>query len=94
MQIYFSEKRFCGLNCFVYLALKLENMAVEIKTPEEQIVEHLENNGQKMNWLADKIGLSAGHLHSVLKGEDNVKRELTEENLKKINEALGTKFKK
>ena len=94
MQIYFSEKRFCGLNCFVYLALKLVNMAVEIKTPEEQIVEHLENNGQKMSWLADKIELSAGHLHSVLKGEDNVKRELTDENLKKINEVLGTKFKK
>lgn len=67
---------------------------IETKTPEELIVEHLENNGQKLNWLADKIGLSVGHLHSVLKGVDDRKRDLTEDNLKAINEALGTTFKK
>lgn len=64
------------------------------KTTEQLIVDHLENNGQKLSWLAKRIELSLGHLHSVLKGEGNVKRELTEDNLKKINEALGTKFKK
>lgn len=64
------------------------------KSAEELIVAHLEDNGQKMSWLADKLEITAGHLHSVLKGEGNVKRELTDENLKKINEALGTKFKK
>lgn len=63
------------------------------KTPEQLIVEHLENNGQKMSWLAEKVGVTAGHLHSVLKGEGNAKRDLTEENLAKINEALNTKFK-
>ena len=63
-------------------------------TPEELIVAHLEANGQKFSWLADKIGVTAGHLHSVLKGVENTKRELTDENLEKINEALGTKFKK
>lgn len=68
--------------------------SIETKSAEELIVEHLENNGQMMKWLADKIGVTAGHLHSVLKGEGNVKRELTDENLEKINEALGTKFKK
>ena len=68
--------------------------AIDTKTPEELIVEHLENNGQKMSWLADKVGVTAGHLHSVLKGIGFSKRELTEENLKSINEALGTKFKK
>jgi hypothetical protein len=68
--------------------------SIETKSAEEQIVEHLDNNGQKMSWLAEKIGVTGGHLHSVLKGEGNVKRELTEDNLEKINEALGTKFKK
>lgn len=47
-----------------------------------------------LSWLAGKIDISVGHLHSVLKGEGYTKRELTDENLKKINEALGTKFKK
>lgn len=59
---------------------------------EERIVSHLKDNGQKMSWLADKIGVSPGHLHSVLKGEDFVKRELTDENRIKINEVLGTNF--
>lgn len=67
---------------------------IENKSPEELIVWHLENNGQKMLWLANKIGISAGHLHSVLKGENGKKRELTEENLEKINTVLGTEFKK
>lgn len=61
-------------------------------TVEQRIVRHLNENGQKMNWLADKIGVTAGHLHSVLKGENNVKRDLTEENRNKINEVLGTNF--
>lgn len=65
---------------------------VEIQSPEELIVQHLEDNGQKLSWLADKIGLTAGHLHSVLKGVDFTKRELTEDNRKKINEALGTNY--
>lgn len=66
----------------------------ETKTPEELIVEHLESNGQKMSWLAEKIGVTAGHLHSVLKGKGFSKRDLTDDNLIAINEALGTKFKK
>ena len=68
--------------------------SIDTKSAEELIVEHLENNGQKMSWLAERIGVTGGHLHSVLKGEGNVKRELTDENLSLINEALGTKFKK
>lgn len=62
------------------------------KLPEELIVDHLKDNGQKLSWLADRIGCSVGHLHSVLKGEGFTKRELTEENRFKINEALGTDF--
>lgn len=68
-------------------------MNVETKTIEEKIVQHLSDNGQKMSWLADKIGVTAGHLHSVLKGDESSKRELTEENKLKIIEALGLDFK-
>jgi len=59
---------------------------------EEKIISHLEENGQMLNWLAGKIGLTVGHLHSVLKGKDGVKRSLTMANLKKINEVLKTDF--
>lgn len=65
---------------------------IEIATPEELIVQHLADNGQKLSWLADKIGVTAGHLHSVLKGVDFTKRELTEDNRRKINEALKTDY--
>lgn len=65
---------------------------VMTKSPEKQIVEHLENNGQKLSWLADRIGITPGHLHSVLKGVEFTKRELTEENRQKINQALGTNY--
>lgn len=64
----------------------------QILSIEEQIVKHLDDNGQKMNWLAGKLGISPGHLHSVLKGEGNVKRDLTEDNRNKINELLGTDY--
>lgn len=66
-------------------------MVIE-KTPEELIVKHLEENGQKLSWLADKIGLTVGHLYSVLKGDEKTKRVLTDENKAKINEALKTTF--
>ena len=65
---------------------------IEVATPEELIVQHLVDNGQKLSWLAAKIGLTPGHLHSVLKGVDYTKRELTEENRRKINAALGTDY--
>lgn len=69
-------------------------MSVEVeKSTEKLIVEHLKENGQKMSWLAEKLELSSGHLHSVLKGSGNIKRELTKENLTKINNYLGTNFK-
>lgn len=62
------------------------------QTTEEKIVAHLEENGQMLSWLANKLDISVGHLHSVLKGKDGVKRVLTEENRIKINEALNTNF--
>ena len=64
-----------------------------IKTVEEQIVQHLKDNGQMLKWLAGKIGISPSHLFCVLKGEDRQKRDLTPSNLEKINEVLRTNFK-
>ncbi len=61
-------------------------------TAEQLIVKHLDENGQKMNWLAKKIDVTVGHLYCVLKGKDNVKRELTDANRNKINEVLGTNY--
>lgn len=65
---------------------------VKEQTPEQKIVAHLEDNGQMLSWLANKIGISAGHLHSVLKGEGETKRSLTELSRQKINEVLNTDY--
>lgn len=62
-------------------------------TAEEHIINHLNDNGQKLSWLAEKIEVSDGHLHSVLKGKGLIKRDLTPDNLDKINSALGTSFR-
>lgn len=64
------------------------------ETVEEKIVKHLKDNGQKMSWLAYSIELTPGHLHCILKGEGSAKRDLTDENLEKINAKLNTKFKR
>lgn len=61
-----------------------------INTAEEQILEHMEQNGQKLSWLAEKIPCSVSHLHFVLKGNEKTKRPLTDDYLSKINAALGT----
>lgn len=59
---------------------------------EKLILEHLEEHGQKMSWLADKIGVTPGHLYHVLKGHKGIKRTLSEKNRKKINEILKTDY--
>jgi len=61
-------------------------------TTEQMIVNHLKENGQKLKWLSGKIGVTTGHLFSVLKGDEKTKRSLTENNKIKINEALKTNF--
>ena len=61
-------------------------------TTEEKILVHLKDNGQMLSWLAEKIGVTVGHLHSVLKGKEGVKRNLTDNNKDKINKALNTNF--
>lgn len=82
----FQNKILCLFPKFKKMAKQKE------KTTELLIVEHLEKNGQKMSWLAKQIGVSQGHLHSVLKGDMYKKRELTPENREKINTVLKTKF--
>ena len=61
-------------------------------TVEEKILQHLKENGQMLSWLAKKIKVSTGHLHSVLKGKDDVKRTLTDKKKQAINSVLKTNF--
>jgi DNA-binding Xre family transcriptional regulator len=63
-----------------------------IKPIEQQIVDYLFDNGIKNSWLADKLGVTSTHLHFVLKGKKNTKRELTADNLAIINTVLKTNF--
>lgn len=67
-------------------------MKKESLTVKQKIIKHLEDNGQKMSWLCNKIGVTQGHLHAVLKGEGKIERDLTKNNLDKINSVLGTDF--
>lgn len=62
--------------------------AVEQVDARILIAEHLKEYGTMQNWLSEKTGISNTHLHFILKCE----RDLTEDNRKKINEALGTNF--
>lgn len=55
----------------------------------EMIRNHLDSNGTKQSWLAEKTGISQAHISNVL--ADRVL--LTEDVLNKINEVLGTDFK-
>lgn len=70
----------------------MTNNTTEIPA-EQQVLNHINDNGQKLSWLAEKVGISVGHLHSILKGEGTTKRDLTPDNLEKINLALRTTIK-
>jgi len=65
-------------------------VAVERKDVRMQIAEHLKSKGIKRSWLANQIGKSKALITFILDGE----ADLTDENLKNINEALGTNFKR
>lgn len=60
------------------------------KTIPQQIREYLESKGTKQKWLADQTGISEEHISNIL--ADRVL--LTDDNLQKINEILGTDFEK
>jgi plasmid maintenance system antidote protein VapI len=62
----------------------------KMKSVPNQIRNHLESKGTKQVWLAEKTGISQEHISNIL--ADRVL--LTDEVLNKINEVLGTDFKK
>lgn len=63
------------------------------KDVRSEILTYLEETLQrKLPWLANKTGISYGHLYFILKNKEE-KRKLTEDNLSLINKALGTNFK-
>lgn len=64
-------------------------MVEKKKTVPVQIREHLVSKGTKQLWLAEQTGISPEHISNIL--ADRVL--LTNENLDKINFALGTDFK-
>ncbi len=59
------------------------------KTIQEKWIEIINDRGLKQTWVAEKAGMSPPHLSNIL--AERVL--LTEENVVKINEALGTNFK-
>ena len=73
---------------------KKSNSVVKVVTTENKIIQHMNDFGIKFSWLAEKVGVSKGHLHLVLKGgkDGKEKRELCEDLKNKINLALGTSF--
>ena len=67
-------------------------MAVKEKVDvRDVILVHLESIERNLHWLSKKIHANYNTMHSVFKQKV---MQLSDENLEKINEALGTKFKK
>lgn len=59
------------------------------KTIQEKWVDTINQRGLKQTWVAEKAGISPPHLSNIL----SERVLLTEENVVKINEALGTDFR-
>jgi lambda repressor-like predicted transcriptional regulator len=55
----------------------------------DEILKHLEDEGRKLKWLAQKIDVNYYTLYSTLK-QKTIK--LSDENKAKINKVLGTNF--
>jgi plasmid maintenance system antidote protein VapI len=55
------------------------------------IMEHLKQDDRTVAYLEKKTGLSYAHLYYVFVKKE---RDLTDDNLIKINEVLGTDFEK
>lgn len=62
--------------------------AVDVR---DEINKHLEENDRGISYLEKKTGLSYAHLYYIFVRKE---RDLTEDNLHKINEVLGTDFQK
>jgi ADP-heptose:LPS heptosyltransferase len=61
-------------------------------TPEQKIVQHLKDNGQKIQWLADKVGFSRQYIGLILTGKGPDKKRLTDEIREKINLVLKSDY--
>lgn len=67
-------------------------MAVKEKIDvRDTILAHLEEIERNLHWLSKKTLLNYNTMHTIFKQKV---MQLSDENLEKINEALGTKFKK
>ncbi len=60
-----------------------------IEDVRDLVSTHLKTFGIKQTWLAQKLDISDTHLTLIFQKE----RDLTENNLNKINSVLGTDFK-
>lgn len=63
-----------------------------VHSPEELISRHLKENGQKTQWLADKVGYSRQYIQRILRGKGSNKKPLTPEIRQKINHVLKTNY--
>jgi len=63
-----------------------EKIATDVR---ETIMNKMDNEGRSLVWLAEKTGINYNTLHSCIKRKLFT---LSEENLEKINKALGTDF--
>jgi hypothetical protein len=61
-------------------------------SPEQKIYRHLKDNGQSIQWLADKLPISRSHLSRIINGEGNNKRTLAPEVRHQINQILKTDY--
>ncbi len=85
-----SFKSFICLFGYNFLGLLINVFMVKekIKPAAIKIKEYLESKGTKQIWLSEQTGISPEHISNIL--ADRVL--LTNENLQKINDALGTHF--
>lgn len=64
-----------------------EKIEVDVR---DLIMNKMEEEGRTLSWLAEKTGMNYNTIHSCIKRKLFL---LSEENLFKINNALGTDFK-
>lgn len=60
-----------------------------VADPRELIMNKMEEEGRTLTWLAEKTEINYNTLHSCIKRKLFT---LSQDNLDKINEALGTNF--
>jgi hypothetical protein len=61
-------------------------------SPEQKIYRHLKDNGQSIQWLANKLPISRSHLSRIINGRANNKRTLAPDVRAQINQILKTNY--